>query len=63
MSETESIEILSDDGEVLASLPLPGEALIEAREGEVKEFSLAAEVERDGRASMFRGRGRMMRGA
>jgi hypothetical protein len=51
-----TFEILSDAGEVLASLPLPGEALIEAREGEVKEFSLAAEVERDGHAGTFRGR-------
>jgi hypothetical protein len=56
MSETESIEILSDAGEVLASSPLPDEALIEAREGEVKEFSLVAEVLRDGHAATFRGR-------
>jgi hypothetical protein len=53
MSETESIEILSDAGEVLASSPLPGEALIEGGEGEVKEFSLAAEVLRDGHAATF----------
>jgi len=51
-----TFEILSDAGEVLASSPLPGEALIEAREGEVKEFSLAAEVLRDGHAATFRGR-------
>ena len=55
MSETESIEILSDAGEVLASAPLPDEALIEGADGDVKEFSLAAEVERDGRAVTFRG--------
>jgi hypothetical protein len=48
-----TFEILSDAGEVLASSPLPGEALIEAREGEVKEFSLAAEVLRDGHAATF----------
>jgi len=40
---------------VLASSPLPGETHIEAREGEVKEFSLAAEVLRDGHAATFRG--------
>jgi len=51
-----TFEILSDAGEVLASSPLPDEALIEAREGEVKEFSLVAEVERDGHAATFRGR-------
>ncbi len=55
MSETESIEILSDAGEVLASAPLPDEALIEGADGEVKEFSLAAEVLRDGHAATFRG--------
>jgi hypothetical protein len=51
-----TFEILSDAGEVLTSSPLPDEALTEAREGDVKEFSLVAEVERDGRAATFRGR-------
>ncbi len=55
MSETESIEILSDAGEVLASAPLPDEALIEGADGEVKAFETSMKVERDGHAATFRG--------
>lgn len=55
MSETESIEILSDAGEVLASSPLPTDLLTEGSTGEIREFETSMKVERDGRAATFRG--------
>ena len=56
MSETESIEILSDAGEVLALSPLPADLLTEGSTGEIREFETSMKVERDGRAATFRGR-------
>jgi hypothetical protein len=51
MSETESIEILSDAGEVLASAPLPADLLTEGGTGEIRDFKTSMKVERDGRAA------------
>ncbi len=56
MSDTESIEILSDAGEVLALSPLPADLLTEGSTGEIREFETSMKVERDGRAATFRGR-------
>jgi hypothetical protein len=56
MSETESIEILSDAGEVLTSALLPADLLTEGGTGEIREFETSMKVERDGRAATFRGR-------
>jgi hypothetical protein len=56
MSETESIEILSDAGEVLASSPVPADLLTEGSTGEIRDFKTSMKVERDGRAATFRGR-------
>jgi hypothetical protein len=51
MSETESIEILSDAGEVLTSSPLPDDLLTEGGTGEIRDFKTSMKVERDGRAA------------
>ncbi len=56
MSDTESIEILSDAGEVLALSPLPADLLTEGSTGEIRDFKTSMKVERDGRAATFRGR-------
>ncbi len=51
MSDTESIEILSDAGEVLALSPLPADLLTEGSTGEIRDFKTSMKVERDGRAA------------
>lgn len=51
-------EFLSDAGDVLATAPIPDEALIEGADGSIKVYQWSAIIERDGKATTFRWRGR-----